>query len=292
MIVFHLITFVFLVFLFLAGFGNDWAIAQLQVIISQPHGFFGYVLHLLVPFSLFMSLVQVINKTNPTAKAIDKTTKPALTEEEKKQALTAAVPGESIPVTATTPAEKIIVETKPPEIQPITHLNETPFTRRIDNQMAAIGITPASYPELWNMKEMNSLAGLIPEDERILDIVHGQYGGEYLILVATSERLIFLSEDGIGDEAATIYKLDWVMNLQYTKGAAGLAEMNVSTSSNSITITEVNLKRATNFCDKMNVILHQNETGVADQLAKLADLLGRGLLTEAEFQLQKKKLLA
>lgn len=290
MIVFYLITFVFLVFLFLAGFGNDWAIAQLQIIISQPHGFFGYILHLLVPVSMLISLAQVINKTNTPVKAVDKNAKPAITEE-KQQTLAAAVPAESIPVTATTPAEKILVEKKPPEIQTSTPLSETLFSRRIDNQMTAVGITPASYPELWNMKEMTLLAGLIPQDERILDIVHGQYGGEYLILVATSERLIFLSEDGFGDEAATIYKLDWVLNLQYTKGT-GTAEINVSTSSNSITITDVDLKRASDFCDKMNVILHQNETTVADQLAKLADLLSRGLLTETEFQLQKKKLLA
>ena len=289
MIVFYLITFVFLVFLFLAGFGNDWAIAQLSIIISQPHGFFGYVLHLLVPFSLFMSLVQVINKNSIPAKT-GKNTTPALTEEEKKQQLATAAPSDSTPVTITPPAEKAVVETKP-EIQTSTPLSETPFTRRIDNQLEAIGITPASYPELWNMKEMTLLAGLIPQNERILDIVHGRYGGEYLILVATSERFIFLSEDGFGDEAATIYKLDWVLNLQYTKGA-GTAEMNVSTSSNSITITDVDLKRAIDFCDRMNVILHQNETTAADQLAKLADLLGRGLLTEAEFQMQKKKLLA
>ncbi|MGV2479951.1 UNVERIFIED_CONTAM: hypothetical protein IGO34_24400, partial [Salmonella enterica subsp. enterica serovar Weltevreden] len=110
--------------------------------------------------------------------------------------------------------EEMVTEEKPelltdplPPVQPaITEpanerkvTDHPPVTNRIEARLAAIGITHVSYPELWQVQDLEAeLEAVLGEEERFVAVVKGTYGKEHAALIATNRQLILISKKVFG----------------------------------------------------------------------------------------------
>lgn len=179
--------------------------------------------------------------------------------------------------------------------------NTTISNSRIQVQLENIGISKSSSPAIWGRKEIEELPSIIPEDEEIFELIQGNYNGGQGILVATNKRLLFVDKGIFYGLKIEDFGLAKITSIQYESGFIS-ADIKIMASGNIAKITNVDKNLGKVFCEKVRIKLSepkqttsvtvvQQQVDVADQLIKLAGLKDNGILTQAEFDAQKAKLL-
>lgn len=174
---------------------------------------------------------------------------------------------------------------------------------RIQTQLTKIGITQSSSPAIWGRREIAELPAIIQEDEEIFGLVQGVYNGGQGILVATNKRLLFIDKGIVYGLKVEDFGLDKITSIQYESGLI-FADIKIMASGNVAKIQNVEKSSGRIFSEKVRAKLNepkastapvtvvQQQVDVADQLGKLAELKNQGILTQEEFDAQKKKLLS
>ena len=170
----------------------------------------------------------------------------------------------------------------------------------IQNQLQKIGLTKSSA--LLGLKEIAELPAIIAAGEEIFGLVQGIYNGGQGILVATDRRLLFVDKGLLYGLKVEDFGLDKVTSIQIETGLF-FADIKIMASGNIAKITTVEKTDGRIFCEKVRaklsepvqtanpVTVVQQQVDIADQLGKLATLKDQGILTQEEFDTQKKKLL-
>ena len=161
-------------------------------------------------------------------------------------------------------------------------------------------------------RELKELPSILWEDEVVERIVQGLYGKGNGILVATNKRLVFVDKGLIVGLRVEDFPYDKISSIQYETGLL-FGKLIIFTSGNRATIEQVDKKQCRDFGDYVRARITQvkdshsagsttqhvasNNSGgtstgnVVEQLEKLAHLKTQGILTEEEFQQQKRKIL-
>lgn len=193
---------------------------------------------------------------------------------------------------------RLVIE-KPIELPKSTGKDTIPATKtRIELQLENIGYAKS----LFGRKEIAELPNLIMADEEIFAIVQGMYNESQGILVGTNKRLLFVDKGLIYGLKVEDFGLDKITSIQYQSGIM-FAELTILASGNTAKISQLVKNEAKTFADKArqklsdtklhtsSVQVAQQPLDIADQLEKLAHLKEKGILTQEEFDSQKKKLL-
>jgi hypothetical protein len=149
-------------------------------------------------------------------------------------------------------------------------------------------------------KEINELPQILAESETIDNIAQGTYNNGQGILVSTNRRLVFVDKGLLYGLKVEDFPLDKITTIQYETGLLH-GEIKIHTSGNIAKIDNVEKATARAFAEFVRNKLSQpkettapivnNQPDVYDQLEKLAKLKEQGILTQEEFDTQKKKLL-
>lgn len=171
-----------------------------------------------------------------------------------------------------------------------------PTLDHIRSQLAELGITgiPA------RQEGYNALVEVLRDGERILSAVAGEYEKAYGAAVATDQRVVFVGRTtGLFKKLRTEQFLYSALSSVQVRQGKVLALIEVFASGNTAKIDKVPNPAAMSFAETVNQHMATVKSpapttpavDVADQLTKLAKLRDDGILTEAEFQAQKQKLL-
>lgn len=149
-------------------------------------------------------------------------------------------------------------------------------------------------------REINELPSILASDEVVDNIVQGIYNKGQGILVSTNRRLIFIDKGPIFGLKVEDFPLDRISSIQYEIGLL-LGDIKIHTTGNVAKIENVEKASARSFSEFVRNKLSQpkevvvqniaSEPSALDQLEKLAKLRESGILSEEEFNDQKKKLL-
>ncbi|MFT4681444.1 MAG: hypothetical protein ACI9YU_001292 [Flavobacteriales bacterium] len=152
----------------------------------------------------------------------------------------------------------------------------------------------------FGRKEINELPSILAPTETVDNIIQGVYSGGQGILVSTDRRLVFVDKGMIYGLKVEDFPLDKISSIQYETGLL-MAKVKIHTSGNVATIENVEKNSARSFSefvrDKLSnpTAAEQSQTvpqtDVLDQLEKLGKLKAAGILSDEEFEEQKKKLL-
>lgn len=148
-------------------------------------------------------------------------------------------------------------------------------------------------------KEINELPNILAPTETVDNIIQGTYDNGQGILVSTNRRLVFIDKGLIYGLKVEDFPLDKITSIQYETGLI-LGKVNIHTSGNIATIDNVEKASSRKFAEFVRDKLSQpneinsninSQLNVLDQLEKLAKLKENGILSEEEFNDQKKKFL-
>lgn len=154
-------------------------------------------------------------------------------------------------------------------------------------------------------KEIKELPNILWHDEELKGLIQGMYNNGNGLLVATNSRLIFVNKKLLGGIVVEDFPYDKISSIQYETGLM-FGKITIYTSGNKAIIEQTDKKQARTFCDEARERISNKpaatapipvaapagaQIDIADQLQKLAVLKDSGILTEEEFQTQKKKLL-
>ena len=151
----------------------------------------------------------------------------------------------------------------------------------------------------FGRKEINELPNILALTETVDNIIQGTYNNGQGILVSTNRRLVFIDKGLLYGLKVEDFPLDKITSIQYETGLL-LGKIKIHTSNNIATIDNVEKVLSRKFAefvrDKLSQPKESNFTinsqpNLLDQLEKLAKLKENGILSEEEFNDQKKKLL-
>jgi len=152
--------------------------------------------------------------------------------------------------------------------------------------------------KFFGRKEIKELPSIMHADEYIIGAVQGMYNNGQGMLVLTERRMIFIDKGFFGGAKIVDFFYDKISSVAY-KGGLLLASIEVFVSGNKQEITHVDKEQGKTVCERIREKLHkpasapqQPSGSVADELVKLAALRDSGVLTQEEFETQKKKLLS
>lgn len=162
------------------------------------------------------------------------------------------------------------------------------------------------FESFLGRKEIKELPNILWEDEKLENIIQGTYNNGNGILVGTNKRLIFVDKGLIFGLKVEDFQYDKISSIQYETGLI-FGKIIIFTSGNKAVIENVIKGKVRVFGEWVRAkISNQNQTktsqnklqtnlnedaNIIDQLEKLANLKERGILTDEEFIIQKKKLL-
>ncbi len=160
-------------------------------------------------------------------------------------------------------------------------------------------------------REINELPNILWEDEVVEKIVQGSYAKGIGVLVATNKRLIFVDKGLMGKIRVEDFAYDKISSIQYSTGIV-FGKITIFTSGNKADIENVEKQQARGFSEYVRarisgVARHASApaaqenaeaveasgrgSDVISQLERLAKLREQGVLTDAEFEVQKQRLL-
>jgi hypothetical protein len=169
----------------------------------------------------------------------------------------------------------------------------------IQQQISTLKISDLALRIVKN--EINELPRILSADEKLDNLIPGQYNKKNGVLVSTNRRLVFIDKGLLYGLKVEDFPLNKITSIQYETGLL-LGKINIYTSGNLATIDNVDKSAARTFSefvrDKLSrleniapVSVNVPQTDVLDQLEKLASLKSSGVLSEEEFNEHKKKLL-
>lgn len=171
--------------------------------------------------------------------------------------------------------------------------------KRIENQIAQSATPNAT--NFFGRKEVNELPNIIQENEIIKSLIQGTYNNGSGILVLTDKRMIFVDK-GVLSLKTEDFPLSKITSIQFESGLL-LAKIKIHTSSNVAEIANVEKDAGKLFVDFARNQIEEHESkgsnsqpiqqqpDILGQIEKLAELKDKGILTEAEFNEKKTKLL-
>ena len=178
----------------------------------------------------------------------------------------------------------------------------------IITQIENTGVDRQSLLDYWNTTELQYLPNVLTNDETIVAFANGVYADISGIIVGTTTRLFFLGKPPLDEAQVTDFEWQYVDSVQ-SEVTDGYAALLISYSGDIHYIENVSQYDADRFCnnvaaniegfgDQADAEQQDNtaaasiaETDVPAQLEKYADLKNKGVITQAEFDAKKKKLL-
>ncbi|MFP3831628.1 PH domain-containing protein [Chryseobacterium sp. SIMBA_028] len=155
-------------------------------------------------------------------------------------------------------------------------------------------------PTFFARKEIRELPNILSEEEKIVYLVEGRnkITTHHIILVATDRRLIFVDKEFMYGLKVEDFSYSKVSSIQYETELM-LASIDIHVSDDIVEIDGVGKYDAELFCEKVRDFMsrpeeyfqNKSEPSTLDQLEQLGRLKGNGVLSEEEFNEQKKKLL-
>lgn len=155
-------------------------------------------------------------------------------------------------------------------------------------------------PTIFARKEIHALPDILSVDERIVYLVEGRNKNtqHHIILVATDRRLMFVDKEFMYGLTVEDYSYTKISSIQY-ETAMMLASIDIQVSDDLVEIDGVGKYEAKLFCEKVRFFMshpkeyiqHISEPSLLDQLEQLGRLKENGILSEEEFNEQKKKII-
>lgn len=178
--------------------------------------------------------------------------------------------------------------------------NENHLKEKLSEIKATIkGLNLNNVSAFLGKKEIDELPKILAENEKIDNIIQGVYSGGQGILVSTNRRLIFIDKGLIYGLKVEDFPLDKITSIQYETGLI-FGKVKIHTSANISLIENVEKLSARQFAEFVrDKLSNHKDTKIQDvpqidiisQLEKLGKLKDSGILSENEFNEQKKKLL-
>lgn len=168
--------------------------------------------------------------------------------------------------------------------------------RRLDEQVRRLD----GAAQFLGRKELHELPNILHDTEVVLDLAQGTYENGNGLLVATDRRVLFINRGILYGLKVEDFPLDKVSSIQYETGML-LGSITIFTSGNKAVVKNVQKDRARSFAEGVRSrisamtkqpgpVAAQHETPI-DALERLATLKERGLLSDDEFSIAKRKLL-
>ncbi|PIF46117.1 putative oligomerization/nucleic acid binding protein [Chryseobacterium sp. 52] len=155
-------------------------------------------------------------------------------------------------------------------------------------------------PTFFARKEIRELPDVLSKDEKIVYLVEGRNKTtkHHIILVATDRRLIFVDKEFMYGLKVEDFSYDKISSIQYETSLM-LGSIDIQVSDHIVEIDGVGKYEAELFCEKVRDFMSrpkeyfQNKSvpTILDQLEQLGKLKENGVVSEEEFNEQKKKLL-
>lgn len=157
--------------------------------------------------------------------------------------------------------------------------------------------------QFFTKKELNYLPEILMEQEQVLGFTSGLMDANTWLITLTDKRIIFLDKGMIYGLKQSIVDLDKV---NAVSGSTGLlfGTITITDGANDRLIKNVWKKTVKNFTNKVQEALEarkspqqavqqtqDKEVDPYEQLEKIAGLKDKGIITEEEFETQKKKIL-
>lgn len=169
--------------------------------------------------------------------------------------------------------------------------------RIVDEQIKALG----PFYQNFTKKEIQYLPQVMIEGETIKALTSGLHNNNTWLIAATDRRILFLDKGMIYGLRQIEIPLKQITSVSHSTGLlAGTIKIN--TAGGLMQINNIAKKDATKVADIISELMRQAQASrpsapadpkvdIATQLEKLAALKEKGILTDAEFQEQKAKLL-
>jgi hypothetical protein len=177
--------------------------------------------------------------------------------------------------------------------------SEQTYSRLDDIKKQIQQLKISNSVSILGRREINELPEILAQTEIIDNIVQGTYNNGQGILASTNRRLIFIDKGILYGLKVEDFPLDKISTIQYETGFL-LGGIKIHTSGNIAKIENVEKSIARSFSEFVRDKLSQqkeistisiSEPDILDQIEKLANLKEKGILSEDEFNEQKKKLL-
>ncbi len=158
--------------------------------------------------------------------------------------------------------------------------------------------------QFFTKKELNYLPEVLMEQEQVLGFTSGLMDGNTWLITLTDKRIIFMDKGMIYGLKQTVVDLDKV---NAVSGSTGLffGAITITDGATDRLIKNVWKKTVKNFTNKVQEALEarkhpqqaiqqeqEKEVDPYEKLEKLAGLKDKGIISEEEFETQKKKILA
>jgi len=157
--------------------------------------------------------------------------------------------------------------------------------------------------QFFTKKELNYLPEVLMEQEQVLGFTSGLMDANTWLITLTDKRIIFLDKGMIYGLKQSIVDLDKVNAVSGSTGLL-LGTIIITDGANDRLIKNVWKKTVKNFTNKVQEALEarkspqqavqqtqDKEVDPYEQLEKIAGLKEKGIITEEEFETQKKKIL-
>jgi hypothetical protein len=152
----------------------------------------------------------------------------------------------------------------------------------------------------WVRREVEELKSVLWEDEVVEDAVIGIYHKGVGLLVATNKRLVFIEKGLLAGITVEDFALDKITSMQYRFGWR-FGTLIIFASGNKAEIRKVPKPGLRAFADfvrarisgRMEHSSYSAPSMATDytEIEKLAELHGRGILTDEEYTAKKKQIL-
>lgn len=181
---------------------------------------------------------------------------------------------------------------------------------KAQNQLNALGDIEINvdFDGFFTAKEIKCLPKILAEDEKIFGIIYGHSKINYdtetpCYYVCTDSRIICLSDKIIGGMTQFDLLYNQITGTSISKNIM-TADLSITVANDKMKMQGVGISQGEAFLAKVNESMRESKKikvelsasqthfDVADQIEKLAKLKDRGLLTEEEFNQQKRKLLS
>ncbi len=165
---------------------------------------------------------------------------------------------------------------------------------QIKAQIAALGKDVDTF---GTKKEIRYLPQILQDSEEIKGLTSGLLNGNTWLIVCTTKRIIFLDKGMLWGLKQIETPLDKINSVECSTGIM-FGEVAIWDGSSRVLIKNVYKKSVKPFVNAINTEIdklrrsNDSKVDTADQISKLAELKKQGILTEEEFQSQKRKLLA
>lgn len=182
------------------------------------------------------------------------------------------------------------------------------YIKKYDSILARISSLPA-FEKFLGFNEIKELPNILADGEEVEKLASGYYKTGYGIIVATSKRIIFIDKGMLYGLRVEDFSYNKITSIEYSTGLLRGA-ITILASGNKAVIDRVQKELVKDFSDYVRSkitsakTVQQTASGESTdkkipkrsedfltQLERLANLKEKGVLTEEEFNEQKKKIL-